>query len=80
MLSRIIYTASKIVGIPQAPLSELFCASVFKKASKIVNDPSHPLFPLFELLPSGRRFRAPRWKKVLFKRSFVPSSISILNS
>ena len=80
MLSRIINTASKIVGIPQAPLSELHRASVFRKASKIVNDPSHPLFPSFELLPSGRRFRAPRWKKVLFKRSFVPSAVSVLNS
>ena len=80
MLSRIVNTASKIVGIPQAPLNELHCVSVLRKASKIVNDPSHPLFPSFEVLPSGRRFRAPRWRKVLFKRSFVPSAVSILNS
>ena len=80
MLSRIINNASKIVGIQQAPLSELYMVSVQRKAGKIVRDPSHPLFPSFELMPSGRRFRAPRWRKVLFKRSFVPSAVSILNS
>ena len=80
MLSRIINNASKIVGIQQAPLTELHRVSVQRKASKIVKDPSHPLFPSFNLMPSGRRFREPKWKKVLFKRSFVPSAVSILNS
>ena len=80
MLSRIVNNASKIVGIRQAPLTELYKDSVQRKARKIVRDPSHPLFPSFEVMPSGRRFRAPRWKKVLFKRSFVPSAVSILNS
>ena len=72
MLSRIINTASKIVGIPQAPLSELHRASVFRKASKIINDPSHPLFPSFELLPSGRRFRALDGKRFYSKGPLCP--------
>ena len=80
MLSRIINNASKITGIQQASLTELHLVSVRRKANKITKDPSHPLFSSFEAMPSGRRLRAPRWKKVLFKRSFVPTAISVLNS
>ena len=79
MLERVVKIAGKIIGIKQVPLSLLFETAVRRKARKIVSDPDHPLFHNFDKLPSGRRFRFPRWKKAHFKRSFIPSAISILN-
>lgn len=37
-------------------------------ASKITVNPSHPLYPQFKLLPSGRRFRLPQATKNVYKK------------
>ena len=60
MLRRIITTASKVLGVKQTGLDKIF--KVFK-AHKIILAPSHLLYPDFELLPSGRRYRAPLSRK-----------------
>ncbi|CAB1332602.1 unnamed protein product [Coregonus sp. 'balchen'] len=46
-----------------AHLSSLFHKATKKKALAVVGDPSHPLHPQFERLPSGRCFRMPMAKK-----------------
>ena len=79
-LSRVVNIASKIIGKSQDPLINIYNLNIKKKANTIVADQSHPLHACFEKLPSGRRFRVPRCKKNLYKKSFVPSAITVLNS
>ncbi len=53
---------------------------VRKRAQKITLDPSHPSHPLFELLPSGRHYRAPITRTARHKNSFFPQTIHLMNS
>ena len=80
MLRRIITTANKVLGVKQTGLNEIFKGKALCKAHKIILDPSHPLYLDFELLPSGRRNRAPLSRKNRARQSFVPGVISLLNS
>lgn len=79
-INRIVKGASKVIGKLQKPISEIYKDSVFNKAKKIIADDSHPMNSSFNLLPSGRRFRAPSWKRNLYGHSYVPNAIRILNS
>lgn len=79
-LLRIVGQANKIIGIRQNQPSLIYQTVVKKKANKIIKDPSHPLYSFFQLLPSGRRFRAPLARKQAFKKSFIPTAVSLLNS
>ncbi len=56
-LQRIITTAQKVIGCPLPSMEELNSSCCLLKAQKILKDPSHPGQSLFELLPSGRRYR-----------------------
>jgi hypothetical protein len=80
MLRRIITTASKVLGVKQTGLDEIFKVRALCKAHKIILDPSQPLYPDFELLPSGHRYRAPLSRKNTTRQSLVPAVISLLNS
>ena len=79
-LTRIVNQASKIIGINQLQMCELYKAALKRKAFQISQDPTHPLHSAFQRLPSGRRYRVPFARKNTFKHSFVPSAISILNA
>ena len=79
MLRRIITTASKVLGIKQTGLDEIFKGWALRKAHKIIIDPSHPLYLDFELLPSGRRYRAPLSRKNRMRQSLC-QVISLLKS
>uniref|UniRef100_A0A8C2FB16 Reverse transcriptase domain-containing protein n=1 Tax=Cyprinus carpio TaxID=7962 RepID=A0A8C2FB16_CYPCA len=57
-LHRIVWTAERIIGTTLPILQELYSSRVSKRAGRITLDPSHPAHSLFELLPSGRRYRA----------------------
>ena len=50
------------------------------KARQMLYDPTHPLNDVFQKLLSGRRLKVPLAKKNLFKKSFIPSDILILNA
>lgn len=55
--------------------SSLFCEKiVVKQAQRIVLDPSHVLHSEYEVLPSGRWYRACRYKGYRYKLSFLPTS------
>ncbi len=62
------------------PLQELYTSRVRKRAQKITLDPSHPSHLLFELLSSGRRYRASNTRTARHKNSFFPQTISLMNS
>ena len=79
-LSSIVSMAVKVIGCRQNSLANLHRMAVERKARSIVNDQRHPLFSNFQKLPSGRRYRVPIARKNLFKKSFVPTAVAILNS
>ncbi len=58
-LQRVVRTDEQIIGTTLPTLQELYLSRVSKRADKITLDPSHPAHSLFELLPSGRCYRAP---------------------
>lgn len=78
-LSRIVNMASKIVGKGQRPLADTYVTYVRRKAKYIVSDSIHPRFTEFKKLPSGRRYTAAIATKNIYKKSFIPSAISLLN-
>ncbi len=59
-LRRVVWTAEWIIGTILPTLQELYLSRVSKRAGKITLDPSHPAHFLFELLLSGRCYRALR--------------------
>ncbi len=56
-LRRVVRTAERIIGTTLPTFQELYSSRVSKRAGKITLDPSHPAHSLFELLPSGQRYR-----------------------
>jgi len=52
----------KISGSVQLSLSALCERSVLRKSLTILEDTSHILSLEFELLPSGKRYRVPKWR------------------
>ncbi|XDV52129.1 hypothetical protein PO909_020893 [Leuciscus waleckii] len=79
-LQRIVRTAERITGTTLPTLKVLHSSRVSKRARKITLDPSHPAHFLFELLPSGRRYRAPSTKTTRHRKSFFPQAIYLMNT
>ncbi len=73
-LRRVVRTAERIIGTTLPTLQELYLSRVSKRAGKITLDPAHPAHSLFELLPSGRRYRARH------RNSFFPQAIHLMNT
>ncbi len=79
-LQRMVRTAESMIGAPLPTLQELYTFRVRKMAQKITLDPSHPSHLLFELLQSGRCYRAPNTRTARHKNSFFPQAIYLINS
>ena len=79
-LARIVGMAGKIIGAKQDSLSDLYLTAVERKTARNLDDEKHPLFSQFLKLQSGRRYKVPIAKKNVYKKSFIPSAISVLNS
>ena len=56
-LQRVVNSAQKIIGCPLPPLMDIYNLRCLNRAKNIIKDSSHPGFHLFDLLPSGRRYR-----------------------
>ncbi len=79
-LKRVVRTAEQIIGTTLPTLQELYLSRVSKRAGKITLDPSHPAHSLFELLPSGRRYRALSTRTARHRNSFFPQTIHLMNT
>ncbi len=79
-LQRVSRTAEWIIGTTLPPLQELYLSRVSKSAVKITLDRSHPAHSLFELLPSGRRYRALSTRTTRHRNSFFPQAIHLMNT
>ena len=78
-LQGVIKAAQKITGCPLPSLDELHSSRCLKKAKSVLQDTSHPGHKLFELLPSGRRYRSMKTRTNRLQNSFYPTAITSLN-
>ncbi len=79
-LQRTVNTAAKIIGAPLPSILDIFLTRCSSKAKSIVEDPTHPSHSLFQLLPSGRRYRSIRARSARLLNSFFPQAVRALNS
>ncbi len=79
-LRRVVRTVERIIGTTLPTLQKLYSSRVSKRAVKITLDPSHPAHSLFELLPSGRRYRALSTRTTRHRNSFFPQAIHLMNT
>ncbi len=79
-LRRVVWTAERIIGTTLPTLQELYLSRVSNRAGKITLDPSHPAHSLFELLPSGQRYRALSTRKTRHRNSFFPQAIHLMST
>ncbi len=77
-LQRTVNTAAKIIGAPLPSILDIFLARCSSKTNSIVKDPTHPSHSLFQLLPSGRRYRRACSARLL--NSFFPQAVRALKS
>ncbi len=73
-LRRVAWTAERIIDATLPTLQKLYSSRVWKRSGKIPLDPSHPAHSLFELLPSGRRYRALSTRTTRHRKFLSPSS------
>ncbi|KAI5622661.1 gastrula zinc finger protein XlCGF28.1-like [Silurus asotus] len=76
-LQKTVKTAEKIIGAPLPTLQDLYHTRTRNRAGKIINDPSHPGHNIFQLLPSGRRYRTLFTKTARHRNSFFPQAITL---
>lgn len=79
-LRRVQRTASKVMHCEVDSWGEVYRTRCVARANKIRLDTSHPLHDCYERLPSGRRLRVPRARTERHRRTFIPSSIRLMNS
>ncbi len=79
-LRRVVRTAERIIGTTLPTLQELYSSRLSKRTGKITLDPSHQAHSLFELLPSGQRYRALSTRTTRHRNSFFPQAIHLMNT
>uniref|UniRef100_A0A670IGJ8 Reverse transcriptase domain-containing protein n=1 Tax=Podarcis muralis TaxID=64176 RepID=A0A670IGJ8_PODMU len=80
MLSRVVKTAERIIGCTLSTLDQIYAARCHKKAAEIAQDSTHPRNDLFQLLPSGRRYRVIKARTSCLRNSFYANAILVLNA
>lgn len=75
-LQRAVRTAEKSSRTSTQTLQDLCQTRCLSRATKIINDSAHPTHGLFNLLPSGKRYRS----TARLTKSFFPQTIRLLNS
>ena len=78
-LDRVINQCSRLGVQGAQSLNELYWKSVKIRCEVIQKDKSHPLNFRYEKLRSGKRLRSMRCRTARYGKSFVPSSIRMLN-
>ncbi len=78
-LQQTVKQAAKIIGAPLPSILDIFLARCSSKTNSIVKDPTHPSHSLFQLLPSGRRYRSIRARSARLLNSFFPQAVRALN-
>nr|XP_049595883.1 uncharacterized protein LOC125980593 [Syngnathus scovelli] len=79
-LQRVVKAAQRIIGRPLPSLTDIYTTRCLSRAKAISADSSHPGSALFDLLPSGRRYRQMKTRTNRLRNSFFPQAIAALNS
>ena len=79
-LQRTVKAAQRIIGCPLPSLMDIYSTRCLSRARNIIKDSLHPGAQLFDLLPSGRRYRCIKAKTNRLRNSFFPRAITTLNS
>ena len=61
-------------------IEDIYRQRTVSMANKIMKDPKHPLNNEYNYLPSGKRLRVPYTRTSRYRNTFIPRSISLLNS
>ena len=77
-LTRVMKTASRVIGLPVKQLEEIAIAAVMDKLNHIIEDETHPLHEQLVFNRSGR-FRLPKMRTNRFRRSFLPHAMTLYN-
>ncbi|XP_071353023.1 uncharacterized protein [Trachinotus anak] len=78
-LQRVVCTAQKITGCSLPSLEDIANSRYLSRAGNIIKDPSHPCNHLFDLLPSGRRYRSHKTRTNRLRDSFFLRAITAVN-
>ncbi|XP_055501117.1 uncharacterized protein LOC129702998 [Leucoraja erinacea] len=83
-LQRVVHRAQRIIGTQLPALEGIYHTRSLRKAVRIHKDSSHPCNGLFELLPSGRRYKAfyaqTSTQKQLHSQSYSGSEPALLSA
>uniref|UniRef100_A0A9J7Y2A6 Uncharacterized protein n=1 Tax=Cyprinus carpio carpio TaxID=630221 RepID=A0A9J7Y2A6_CYPCA len=79
-LHKVVKTTQRITGTPLPAIEDIQRKCCLRRACSILKDSSHPDHRLFNLLPSGRRFRSLWTRTSRLRNSFFPTAVSLLNS
>ena len=80
VLQRVVKTVGKIIGTTLPEISTIFTTRCRRRVNNILRDHHHPAHHLFQLLPSGRRFRAIRARTTRLANSLFPQAVRLLNN
>ncbi|XP_059829764.1 uncharacterized protein LOC132396201 [Hypanus sabinus] len=76
----IVKSAEKIIRVSLPAIIDIYITCCIRKANSIMKDPTHPLYKLFSLLPSGKRHRSIWALTTRLCNSIFPQAIRLLNS
>ncbi len=76
-LRSVVRTAERIIRTTPPPITIIIQS---EQKGKITLDPSHPAHSLFELLPSGRRYRARSTRTTRHRNRFFTQAIQLMNT
>ena len=79
MLEGIVKVASNITGCGLPSIESICATHILRKATTIISDPSHPANHLFDLHPSGKRFRSVRTRTIRFSNRFYPKAVQTMS-
>ena len=79
MLEGIVKAASNIIGCELPSIESIYATRILRKATTIISDPSHPANHLFDLHPSGKRFRSVRTRTIRFSNRFYPKAVQTMS-
>ena len=79
-LCRIVRNGIKLGVHNASPLSDIFKKCAIHRFKIIYNDCDHPLNNRYRKLPSGRRLQTLKCRTTRYARSFVPTSVSVVNN
>jgi hypothetical protein len=80
LLDGVVASASRVIGIQLPPIDNVYWKRMDKRAERIMADKSHPAHGLFELLPSGRRYRSLAAATSRSAKGFFPTAVRRMSS